>query len=298
MSSSTCSTLYTDKKNGEKKTIELYLPYQVPFDFIGILNFLKQRLLIGIEFIRENHYIRTLQVKEYTGYIIVSNAQDRNELVANISLSLTNVIPIVLNMINNVFDLQAQPKIINQVLIEDNKLRDLVLRNSGLRLVGSFNFFELAVRAILGQQVTVKAATTIASRFIKAFGIKVITPFDEVNTLFPEILLIAKLSIDEIRSRAQSIISLANLLLAMPLLELDCELTPTMVVNELIKIKGIGVWTANYIAMRYFKFNDIFLSTDIAILNSLDGISSKEAEEISQKWKPWRSYAVIHLWNK
>jgi AraC family transcriptional regulator of adaptative response / DNA-3-methyladenine glycosylase II len=161
----------------------------------------------------------------------------------------------------------------------------------------------MGLRAILGQQVTVKAATTIACRFVEAFGDPIATPFPELHRLTPAPARIARASVDEIArlgivsARARTIIALARAQGAGDLgLDGGTHHNPDDSVKRLTEVPGIGPWTAQYIAMRALRWPDAFPKEDIAVRNNLGGVSAKEAEELSQAWRPWRSYAVMHVW--
>jgi AraC family transcriptional regulator of adaptative response / DNA-3-methyladenine glycosylase II len=159
----------------------------------------------------------------------------------------------------------------------------------------------MAVRAILGQQVTVRAATTIANRFVEAFGEKIKTPFPELHRVAPLPERIAKASVDSIArlgiisTRAKSIIALAQAI-ASGDLQLEAGAHPEKAMESLTSIPGIGPWTAHYIAMRALRWPDAFPKEDIAVRNNLGGVTAKQAEVMSQDWRPWRSYAVLHIW--
>ena len=173
-----------------------------------------------------------------------------------------------------------------------------------MRVPGAFNGFEMGVRAILGQQVTVKAATTIACRFVEAFGEPIVTPFAELNRLTPSPARVAAASVDDIArhgivaARARSIIALAEAQDRVHLcLDGGAHHNPDESIKRLAELPGIGQWTAHYIAMRALRWPDAFPKEDIAVRNNLGGVTAKEAEMLSQAWRPWRSYAVMHVWN-
>jgi len=178
-----------------------------------------------------------------------------------------------------------------------------VKANPGLRVPGAFNGFEMGLRAILGQQVTVKAATTIACRFVQTFGKPIVTPFPELHRLTPLPSRVAAATVDDIArhgivaARARSIIALAAADGSGELcLDGGTHHEPDEAIRRLAAIPGIGPWTAHYIAMRALRWPDAFPKEDIAVRNRLGGVSAKEAEALSQPWRPWRSYAVMHLW--
>ena len=161
----------------------------------------------------------------------------------------------------------------------------------------------MGLRAILGQQVTVKAATTIACRFVEAFGEPIVTPFAELNRLTPLPARIAAASVDDIArhgivaARCRSIIALADAQrLGALCLDGGAHHNPDDSIKRLAELPGIGQWTAHYIAMRALRWPDAFPKEDIAVRNNLGGVTAKEAEALSQAWRPWRSYAVMHVW--
>jgi AraC family transcriptional regulator of adaptative response / DNA-3-methyladenine glycosylase II len=201
------------------------------------------------------------------------------------------------------FDLDARPDVIARHLRKDARLTSAVNANPGLRVPGAFNGFEMGVRAILGQQVTVKAATTIAGRFVEAFGEPLLTPFAELNRLTPAPGKVASASVDAIArhgiiaARAKSIIALAKAQGSGRLfLDGGGHDHPDEAILRLAEVPGIGPWTAHYIAMRALRWPDAFPKEDIAVRKRLGGVTAKEADLLSQAWRPWRSYAVMHLW--
>jgi AraC family transcriptional regulator, regulatory protein of adaptative response / DNA-3-methyladenine glycosylase II len=213
------------------------------------------------------------------------------------------VLPALLSRVRALFDLDARPDLIAKHLRKDPRFAAAVRANPGLRVPGAFDGFELAVRAILGQQVTVKAATTIACRFVTAFGEPIATPIAELNRLTPLPARVAAASVDDIArhgivaARVRSIVAVARAFES-GALDLDGarHRDPDTMIRALDDLPGIGPWTAHYIAMRALRWPDAFPKEDIAVRNSLGGVSAAAAEEQSQAWRPWRSYAVLHLW--
>ena len=216
--------------------------------------------------------------------------------------SLMPVLPALRSRVRHLFDLNARPDVISAHLQKDSLLKDAVLRNPGLRVPGALDGFELAARAILGQQVTVIAATTLACRLMEAYGDPIETPFAELSRLSPLPEKLAKLGVSEIArygivsARAKSVIALSQVC-ASSVLTLEPGMHPEKAVAQLDALPGIGPWTAHYIAMRALRWPDGFPKEDIAIRNNLGGVSAKEADAMSQAWRPWRSYAVLHIWN-
>jgi AraC family transcriptional regulator of adaptative response / DNA-3-methyladenine glycosylase II len=166
---------------------------------------------------------------------------------------------------------------------------------------GAFDAFELSVRAVLGQLVSVKAATTLSGRFVAAFGEAITTPQQTLTLLHPTPQRVAALTVDAIASlgitalRAATIIALAREI-ADGRLTLKMGEDPQSTVRQLTAMRGIGAWTAQYIAMRALRWPDAFPKEDLALRKALGGASAARAEEMSLAWRPWRSYAALHLW--
>lgn len=282
-------------------TFTLQLSYRPPFDWSGMLRFLGARALTGVEQIEDESYARTVRLGAHTGWIRVRHAPEKRSLLVQLTHSLTPVLSALLGRLRHVFDLSARPDIIAHQLGRDPRLADIVARNPGLRVPGALDGFELAMRAILGQQVTVKAATTLAGRLVGAFGAPIETPHEGLGRLCPTPARIAAATVEEIaslgiiRSRAGSLIALAEEI-ASGRLHLDAGARPERVIEQLVALRGIGAWTAQYIAMRALRWPDAFPKEDIALRNALGGVSAARAEELSQTWRPWRSYATLHLW--
>jgi AraC family transcriptional regulator of adaptative response / DNA-3-methyladenine glycosylase II len=291
----------TLKKLSSSESITLQLIYRPPYDWDGILRFLKCRALTGIEYFEENGYCRTLQKGDQKGWVKINHRPEKNALIVEIAHSLIQILPSLLDRLRHVFDLSASPNVIGEHLQQDPLLEKAVSRNPGLRVPGAFDGFELAVRAILGQQITVKAATTLAGRFVEAFGEPIETPYPFANRLCPTPKQISTLQVSEIaklgiiQSRASSIINIAKEI-ASGRLKLEAGLHPERVIKQLIALPGIGPWTAHYIAMRALRWPDAFPKEDSALRHNLGGITGAEAETLSQAWRPWRSYATLHLW--
>ena len=288
-------------------TSTLLLAYRPPYDWAGILEFLATRALKGVEWVTGSAYARTVHLGDARGWIRVTQApeerRNKNALLLEFTHSLTPVLPSLLTRVRELFDLNARPDIISGHLKKDRRLAPLVKRTPGMRVPGAFNGFELGLRAIIGQQVTVKAATTIGCRVAEAFGEPFATSFPELTRLTPTAARIAQASVDDlsklgiVSARSRSLIALAQAQVSgvMPL-DRGVHHDPDAAIQKLAALPGIGPWTAHYIAMRALRWPDAFPRDDIAIRNNLGGVSGKEAEEMSQGWRPWRSYAVMHIW--
>lgn len=283
--------------------LTLQLAYRPPFDWAGIMRFLRVRALRGVEWVDEDAYLRTARLGGHTGWIHVRHAPERRALVVELTHSLTPVLPALLGRLRDLFDLSARPDVIAEQLARDPLLADAVASHPGLRVPGAFDGFELAVRAILGQQITVKAATTLAGRFVDAFGEPIETPHAGLTRVCPTPRRIAGATIEElatlgiIRARARSIITLAEEI-ASGRLALEAGAHPDATIARLVALPGIGAWTAHYIAMRALRWPDAFPKEDVVLRRTLGGVSAARAEALSQAWRPWRSYATLHLWRR
>ncbi len=285
------------------QTSTLQLAYRPPYDWKSILRFLAARALTGIEHVTDHAYARTVQIGDAKGWVRITHSRKRHALLIELTHTLTPVLPALLARVRALFDLDARPDVIAKRLAGDTRLAHSVRANPGLRVPGAFNGFEMGLRSILGQQVTVKAATTIAGRLVEAFGEAITTPLPELNRLTPVPARLAGASVDEIArhgilaSRARSIIALAKAQESGALcLDGAVHHDPDNSIRRLTELPGIGLWTAHYLAMRALRWPDAFPKEDIAVRNTLGGVTAKEAEAISQAWRPWRSYAVMHLW--
>ena len=257
---------------------------------------------MGVEHVTPTSYARTVRLGQAAGWIRVTRSQKKHALLVEFSHTLTPVLPALLRRVRALFDLDARPDLIARHLGQDPRLAAAVKANPGRRVPGAFDGFEMGLRAILGQQVTVKAATTIAGRFVEAFGESIATPFPELNRLTPVPPRVAAASVDAIArrgilaSRSRSIIALAKAHASGSLCLDGGTHDPDDSIRRLAELPGIGQWTAHYIAMRALRWPDAFPKEDIAVRKRLGGVSARTAETMSQAWRPWRSYAVMHVW--
>ena len=288
----------------ERETSVLQLSYRPPYDWAGMLGFLQVRALAGVEHVADAAYMRTVHLGTMRGWIRVTHAKERHALLLEFTHSLMPVLPALLTRVRALFDLDARPDVIARRLRQDMRLAAAVRANPGMRVPGAFNGFGLGLRAILGQQVTVKAASTIAGRLVRALGEPIATPFPELHRLTPLPEPVARADVADIATlgivaaRARSLIALAEAQSSAALcLDGDAHRDPDKAIAQLADLPGIGPWTAHYIAMRALRWPDAFPKEDLAVRKRLGGVTAKEAEALSQPWRPWRSYAVMHIWN-
>jgi AraC family transcriptional regulator, regulatory protein of adaptative response / DNA-3-methyladenine glycosylase II len=264
-----------------------------------MLAFLTARAVTGVEKIDNGAYQRTVRLRpadrEHLGWIEVSPAEKKSALRVVMSPSLAETAPEVLERVRRLMDVSANPVEIAA------GLGRLAKSHPGLRVPGAFDGFEIGIRAILGQQVTVAAARTVAGRFASAFGTPIGSPFESLNTVFPAPEKIAQLTVDHIArlgvlaARSRSIIALAG-----AIADGTIQIGPgTDVAAELEKLRalpGIGEWTAQYIAMRVLDWPDAFPHTDFGVMKALGETNPERVLKTAQPWRPWRAYAVMHLW--
>ncbi len=273
------------------------ITYRPPFAWESILGFLQVRSCPGVEGVTGGRYLRTVSIGKHRGWLTVSPSKRKHSLHVELSPSLAPVLLPVLTRIKRLFDLSAHPWRIEQQLSTCVRLAPLVLAEPGLRVPGAFDGFEMTVRAILGQQVSVKAATTMAGRFSSTFGEPIETPFPALTRISPTAESVAQLRVEDltqlgiIESRARSILAVADAGLR---LEPGADVEATM--SRLKELPGIGEWTAQYVAMRALHWPDAFPHTDLGVYKALALRSPKEVLEISRKWLPWRAYATMYLW--
>jgi len=282
------------------------LGYRPPYDVQAMLGFFATRRIAGIEFVDTvaGTTGRTLSIESggqmHRGWLVGQFDPERHQLVLRVSDSLRGVLPLVIHRLRAALDLDADPEAINNVLHASFPQGD------GLRVPGAMSGYELAVRAVLGQQITVAAARTLAQRMVDRFGEAVETPFPELTRLFPEPAVLARASGDAlgqlgiVKQRQAAIVAIAQAV-ADKRLQLHGGADVAGTVAALKELPGIGEWTAQYIAMRALRWPDAFPSGDVALHKALGvqgGASpARAAEAASQAWKPWRSYAVIRAWS-
>ncbi|MFI5227670.1 MAG: AlkA N-terminal domain-containing protein [Gemmatimonadales bacterium] len=281
--------------------LALRLGYRPPFDWPAMVEFLSARALAGVEAVVSGVYLRTATLGSHVGWVRVHDQTTERALVVELSDSLVPVLPTLLGRLRQLFDLNARPDVIAEHLARDERLQALVAKSPGLRAPGAFDGFELALRAVLGQQITVKAASTLGSRVVAAYGAAVDTPHDALTRAAPTAERLAAASVEElaslgiVRSRASTIVALAREVAERRLI-LEPGGDPEATMAQLVALRGIGAWTAQYIALRALRWTDAFPKEDVVLRKQLGGISARDAELISQAWRPWRSYATLHLW--
>lgn len=285
-------------------TVSLLLAYRPPYDWDAMLAFLAQRAIPGVEAVADGIYSRTIEIDGAAGFIQVSHEPRAGSLRADVSLPHVKALPGIVNRIRRLFDLGADTSSIGETLSRDAALSPLVSRRPGLRLPGAWDGFEIGVRAILGQQVSVKAAARLAGRLVMTFG-RSLEPGPErvgLTHVFPPPERLAAADVATIGMPAQRGAAIRELAVAATrnprLFEPYADLNTA--IEILTRLPGVGVWTANYIAMRAMAENDAFLADDVALQRILClGTGRPAAQALlkrAEPWRPWRAYAVVHFW--
>ncbi len=286
--------------------IVIKIGYKKPYDFANILHFLALRAIDGIEKVNTHQYIRTIQIvkskQKYSGMIKVVNDAQKGCLNITITESLLPVLPEVITKIKNLFDIYCEPNTIYENLKSINDIIPDVLIK-GIRIPGSIDDFEICVRAIIGQLVSIKAAKTTLKKLVENFG-EVIEDHGNKMYVFPtkdqfancqtEITnILGPLGIT--KTKAYAIEGIAKYLTDNISFS-DC-LNPNAEIKKIMQIKGIGKWTAEYISMRAMRNTNVLLDTDYAIKKIFNLYPLLQEKTIQEKWNPWKTYITISLWN-
>jgi AraC family transcriptional regulator of adaptative response / DNA-3-methyladenine glycosylase II len=284
------------------------LGYRPPYDISAMLVFLQARRIQDVEFAssaaEDLRVGRTLRLesggKISSGWLMASFDPAQHQVLLRVSDSLRSVLPTVIMKLRAALDLDANPPTINAVLHASFPDGD------GLRVPGTMDGYELAVRAVLGQQITVAAARTLAQRIVDKFGEPIETPYSELTRLFPAPAVLAAAEGDAlgqlgiVKQRQVAIVGIARAV-AEKRIALHSGVDVQETIAALKELPGIGDWTAQYIAMRALRWPDAFPAGDVALHKALcvqeTKNPSRAAEAASQIWKPWRSYAVIRAWS-
>ena len=283
--------------------IAVTLGFRPPYDVREMLQFLQQRGIAGVEQIDQSTHTvaRTLRLDDDTrGWIACRFEPEQHRVQVRVADSLAPQLPRVIARVRAWLDLDADPAAIHAVLGADFPAL------AGLRVPGTLDGLELAVRAVVGQQVTVAAARTLTTRLVERFGTPLATPIDGLTRLFPSPAALAAASGDElgqlglVRQRQAAIHALAQAVSSGQIrLHAGADVAATM--DALKALPGIGAWTADYIALRALRWPDAFPSGDVALQKALapEGhrLTARAAESRAERWRPWRAYAVIRAWH-
>lgn len=288
----------------DERFLTLRLPLRPPFDATALFSFLEERALPGVEIVRGHAYSRTIESLGSPGVLTVSKSADENFLVLSLNLPPGPDLLEIVGRAGRVFDVDADPLAIAEVLGRDPLLAPLVAARPGLRVPGAWDPFELSVRAILGQQVSVRGARTLAGRLVAAFG----RPLpggstDGLTHLFPAPAALAKADLSGIGIPAARAAAIRRLAAAVYTgrVELTAPRGLEDFETRLCALPGIGPWTAQYVALRAFGEPDAFPAGDLGLRRALEAArvpaGAAALRERALSWSPFRAYATLHLWS-
>jgi len=288
------------------------LRYRPPYDWAAMLAYLRERAIDGVEGLDGERYVRSVAHDGEVGTVEIVHVPGRDSLGVTIRFPSAGALPAILARVRRVFDLDADVTRIGAHLARDRLLAPLVARRPGLRVPGAWDGFELAMRAVLGQQVTVEAGRQLAGQLVAACGGRLPvgarrelggTGDAGVSRVFPAAARVAAADLSVLRmpgARRATLVALAEAALAEPGL-FEPLATIEATVARLCAIRGVGDWTAHYIALRAAREPDAFPSSDVGLLRSAadrKGVRPSAAELLAraERWRPWRAYAAQHLW--
>lgn len=278
------------------------LAYQPPYDWAAMLGFLSVRAITGLETVVAGVYRRSISVAGIHGWISVEPGAG-DWLEVTVDFPEPGAMPEIERRLRRMFDLDVVPEVINAQLSQDPLMAQLVAARPGLRLPGTWDGLELAIRAVLGQQITVVAAIRLAGKLVAQYGQALQTPHAGITHLFPtpEVLAVADLAtLGMPKARGRTLSGVAQALLDDPqLFQPKASLKDG--VARLVALPGIGEWTAQYIAMRQLREADAFATGDIGLINALAAleggpVSARQLLARAEAWRPLRAYAAQHLW--
>ena len=273
------------------------LHFRPPFEWLALLGFLAQRAIPGVEVVVADSYHRTISLNGDAGILGVSLSENAAALDLSISFPEPRWLFLIVERVRRMFDLSADPAEIGSHLRQDSLLRAGVDGAPGLRVPGSWDGFELSVRAVLGQQVSVAGASTLAGRLARRFG-KEISAAGNLTHLFPRAEALANADVAAIglpQTRAETIRSLARAV-ANKQIDFDSAVNVDEFRSSLSALPGIGDWTAQYIAMRALGDPDAFPAGDLGLLRRTSLRNVRELTQRAKLWRPWRAYAAMYLW--
>jgi AraC family transcriptional regulator, regulatory protein of adaptative response / DNA-3-methyladenine glycosylase II len=270
------------------------LPYRPPLAWHPLLSFLAARAIPGVEVVTGDTYRRTIEVAGQRGHIEVSREPSRHALALRAWLPEPRLLPTVVEKVSHIFDLAADPRVIAAHLGVDEVLAPRVRRLPGLRVPGAWDGFELGVRAILGQQVTVKGASTLAGRLVTMCGRPVASASAGLSHLFPRPADLAAADLSTLGVPRQRRVSLQTL--ATALADGRLSFSGQSVEAALDALPGVGAWTVQYVLMRACGDPDAFPASDLWLRRSSGASSTSALIARAEAWRPFRAYAAMYLW--
>jgi AraC family transcriptional regulator of adaptative response / DNA-3-methyladenine glycosylase II len=275
--------------------VSLRLAFRKPFDAEGLLRFLGARAVAGVEEVTTD-YARTLRLPHGTATARMTPQPDHID--CTLRLSDMRDLGSAVSRLRRLFDLDADPCAVDEVLSADPALAQSVARTPGIRVPGSVDGSEIVLRALIGQQISVAAARTTLTRLTEALGERLVQPDGGLTTLFPTAQAIAEHGAEVLTGPRKRIDTLIAVSAAIAAGELDVHVgaDPDELAAALEKFSGVGPWTSGYVRMRVLGAPDILLPGDVALCKGAEQLGITNLAEHSAAWRPWRSYAGMHLW--
>jgi AraC family transcriptional regulator, regulatory protein of adaptative response / DNA-3-methyladenine glycosylase II len=290
--------LARQKQNEPENQYLFRLRFRPPYDWNGMLSFLSARAIPGVEIVEAGVYRRSISLNGNHGSFEVSLDETNHTLIVRVQFGDPRSLFFITERIRAMFDLNADWSTIVGSLKTDAVLAARISRHEGLRVPGCWNGFELTVRAILGQQISVKGATTLSGRLVKMFGETFPAP-GGITHLFPNPEKLKDANVAAIglpAARAKTIRELAHAAYD-GRISFEGIIDTDDFLRRLCEIPGIGSWTAQYVAMRALGEPDAFPCGDLGLIRALNVPSARDLERRAEAWRPWRAYAAIHLWS-
>lgn len=283
--------------------VEVRLAYRAPCDVAGLIRFLAARAVPGIEVVTDRGvYYRSLRLPHGAGVIALNDDDGDGQVEAKLWLDDQRDLDIAVASCRRLLDLDTDPAPIVDALVRDDLIGAIVRAVPGRRVPGTTDPHELAIRAVLGQQVSLAGAATLAARLVAAYGEPLERPHGSVTHLFPSAAAVAGADPERLAmpgSRRRAVLGLAAALAGADVV-LDGSTTAEETESRLLALPGIGPWTAGYIAMRALHDLDAFLPTDLGVRHGLERLGCDgrppSAARIAERWRPYRAYAMQHLW--
>ncbi len=292
---------------GSGGCLQLQLPYRAPYDWPGIIGFLRKRIIPGVEEVAGQTYRRSASAGSWRGVVSVAHAPETSSLFVTVDASVGAHLAEIVERVRSMFDLRTDPTAVSEALAKDELLRPLVGRTPGLRVPGVWDPFEAIARAIVGQQISVSAACSLLGTLSRSFGEKLPPKTGQsVHFVFPTAARIAAaddLGVGMPAARTTSLRAAAEAV-ANGTLNFRRFTSAAELFQSLCALPGIGPWSAEYIMLRGLGEPDAFPSSDLGIRKAVsaleaDGhvlIGARQVGEIAERWRPWRGYAAILLW--
>ena len=296
------SALRRRKNPLRREGVTVRLRYRAPYDWNELLEHFRYRAIEGVERVDENRYSRTIALDGVTGTVSIGNLPSADALVVNVRFPSVRSLPAIVARVRRVFDLGADAEAIHAHLARDPMLAPMVAARPGLRSPGAWDGFEYAIRAVLGQQISVVSAKKLAGKVAAQWGTKLPDAEPGLSLAFPTALQLSKADFSSLgmpNARRRTLAAIAAASVADPTL-FDPQATIEETVARLCKVPGIGEWTAQMIALRAAREPDAFPASDIGLLRGAEVRGKRPTPAAlaarAETWRPWRAYAAQHLW--